>query len=191
MKARSFVKAQSIDAVLGLYERRAHEQYDEEISQLDHALQTAALAVDAGAPEELVVAALLHDVGHLIELDGGTEVSPGQTDDHHESQGAKYLSGLFPTEVTFPIALHVRAKRYLCAVDAAYYAGLSAGSKLSLELQGGAFEQGELSAFEQLTGAKAAVALRRWDDRGKVDGLDVAPIEAYRGTLTRLGARRV
>jgi predicted HD phosphohydrolase len=82
----------------------------------------------------------------------------------------------------------VRAKRYLCAVDAAYYGGLSAGSKHSLELQGGAFEQGELSAFEQLTGAEAAVALRRWDDLGKVDGIDVAPMEDYRGTLARLSA---
>lgn len=188
MKAQSFTKAQSVGEILGLYDRHAHEHYDEQISQLDHALQTAALAVDSGASDDLVVAALLHDVGHLLDLDRNATKSPGRTDDHHESQGAKYLSGLFPTDVTFPIALHVRAKRYLCAVDAAYYAGLSAGSKQSLELQGGAFEQGELSAFEQLAGAEAAVALRRWDDLGKVEGLDVARIEDHRETLERLSA---
>jgi phosphonate degradation associated HDIG domain protein len=181
------VKAQSVTEILALYDRHADEHYDEEISQLDHALQTAALAVADGASDELVVAALLHDVGHLLTLDGAP-IDPAHTDDHHESQGAKYLSGLFPTEVTFPIALHVRAKRYLCAVDAAYYAGLSSGSKNSLELQGGAFEQGELNAFEQLAGAEGAVALRRWDDLGKVDGLGVAPIEEYRERLERVAA---
>ena len=188
MTAQSSGKAQSVDEILGLYERHAHEHYDEQISQLDHTLQTAAFSVDEGADEPLVVAALLHDVGHLLELDTGS-ASPGRSDDHHESRGAKYLSGLFPTGVTFPIALHVRAKRYLCAVGhASYYAGLSAGSKNSLELQGGAFEQEVSRAFEQLAGAEAAVALRRWDDLGKVDGLEVAPIEAYRETLTRLSA---
>ena len=92
---------------------------------------------------------------------------------------------MFPVAVTIPIALHVRAKRFLCAVDGHYHAKLSAGSERSLQLQGGAFEPAERDAFEQLTGSSDAVQLRRWDDSGKVEGLAVAPLATYRSMLVR------
>ncbi len=177
--------ASSIDEVIALYATWGSERYDEEVTQLEHALQTAALAVDAGASDTLVAAALLHDVGHLLEMQAGAD-GPVDDDLHHESRGAKYLSGVFPIAVTIPIALHVRAKRYLCAVDGDYYAGLSAGSERSLQRQGGAFEPAELDAFEQLTGSSDAVQLRRWDDGGKVEGLEVAPLAGYRSMLVRV-----
>jgi [1-hydroxy-2-(trimethylamino)ethyl]phosphonate dioxygenase len=179
------MNASSIEEVVALYATWGSERYDEEVTQLEHALQTAALAVDAGASDALVVAALLHDVGHLLELQAGAD-GPVGDDLHHESRGAKYLSGVFPIAVTIPIALHVRAKRYLCAVDAGYYGGLSAGSERSLQLQGGAFEPAEIAAFEQLTGSSDAVQLRRWDDGAKVDGLAVEPLEEYRPALVRV-----
>jgi phosphonate degradation associated HDIG domain protein len=177
------VRAQSIDEVLALYERWGTDLYDEALSQLDHALQTAALAVSAGAPDELVVASLLHDVGHLLDL---AEVGPGQQrarDLHHETVGAAYLADLFPRAVTAPIALHVRAKRYLCAADPSYHQALSPGSQRSLALQGGPMSAREADAFEQLDGADEAVRLRRWDDEGKVDGLAVPALGAYRARL--------
>lgn len=177
--------ATSLDAVVALYERYGDERYDEEVSQREHAEQTAALAVDAGASDALVVAALLHDVGHLLELETGP-TGPIEDDLHHESRGAKYLSGIFGPGVTTPIALHVRAKRYLCAVDDGYRAGLSAGSERSLRLQGGALGPGEVAAFEHLAGAGDAVQLRRWDDLGKVEGLEVASLSDHRETLERL-----
>src|SRR4051794_7542063 len=110
----------SVDAIDALYERWGREHYDEELSQVDHALQTAALAGAAGATDELVVAALLHDVGHLLALAAGPEADNG-TDLLHEAIGARSLARLYPPAVTGPVALHVRAKRYRCTTDPGYH----------------------------------------------------------------------
>lgn len=179
-------RAVSVAEVLDLYENWGSEHYDEQLSQLEHALQTAALAVDAGASDELVAAALLHDVGHLLELEAHGRPDAVTEDDHHEATGASYLADLFGPDVTAPIALHVRAKRYLCAADRSYGPSLSAGSAASLARQGGPFTDDEAAAFLRNAGAEAAVALRRWDDGGKVLGLEVAPLAAYAGLLDRL-----
>jgi phosphonate degradation associated HDIG domain protein len=186
----------SIDRVLDLYRTWGLDHYDEEISQLDHALQTAALARHAGASDELVVASLLHDVGHLLDLERSADGEahprqaprrqPDDADLAHEATGARYLAPLFPPSVTAPIALHVRAKRYRCAVDRAYADGLSAGSTRSLVQQGGPMTPDEAAAFERLPGFGDAVALRGWDDGGKVDGLEVPPLDDYRALLERV-----
>ncbi|MCU1452868.1 MAG: metal-dependent phosphohydrolase [Acidimicrobiales bacterium] len=179
--------AQSLDAVLALYERWGVDPYDEDLSQLDHALQTAALASAAGADDALVAAALLHDVGHLLDLEARGPVGrlPG-TDLGHEATGARYLSRLFAPAVTGPIALHVRAKRYRCAVDGDYHARLSDGSRRSLQLQGGPLAEPEVVAFAANPRFQASVDLRAWDDEGKVDGLGAAPLDHYRPLLARL-----
>jgi phosphonate degradation associated HDIG domain protein len=176
-------QAASVDEVLRLFDEWGQDRYDEAISQLDHALQTAALARRDGAGDELVAAALLHDVGHLLHLRSGGTVEDGTS---HERRGARYLAGLFPRAVTGPIALHVQAKRYRCAVDPGYHASLSEGSTRSLERQGGPFASDEVAAFERRLGAKDAVRLREWDDAGKVEGLDVDPLDAYRELLERV-----
>lgn len=183
------MSAASIDEVVALYERWATDKYDEEITQLEHAEQTAALAVADGSSEELIAAALLHDVGHLLELqqiEDAPRAFQTRTDLHHEAIGARYLAGLFPPSVTAPIALHVRAKRYRCAVDPAYADGLSSGSAASLVVQGGPLTADEVAAFEQLPGHADAVVLRGWDDGGKIDGIEVPPFESYRPLLERL-----
>ena len=182
--------ATSLEQVLALYRRWGGDHYDEDLSQTEHALQTAALAVAAGASDELVAAALLHDVGHLLELaarDGAGELPAEDLD--HEAVGARYLSALFAPAVTAPIALHVRAKRYRCAVEPDYLATLSEGSTRSLELQGGPADAAEVASFESNPAFTDAVALREWDDGGKVDGLVVEPIEHYRPLLQRLTER--
>jgi phosphonate degradation associated HDIG domain protein len=166
----------TVDEVLELYRRWGQDPYDEELAQLDHALQTAALARQAGASDALVAAALLHDVGHLLVLAGG-DLAP------HERTGPAFLEPLFPGSVTDPIALHVEAKRYLCAVDAAYAGQLSAGSTRSLERQGGPMTPAEAAAFERRPGWADAVALRRWDDGGKVDDAAVAGLDSYEPLL--------
>lgn len=181
--------ARSVADVLALYDRWGSHRYDEELSQCDHALQTAALAADVDGSEPLVVAALLHDVGHLLDLDERGGGGPPTADLSHEARGARYLARLFPPSVTGPIALHVSAKRYRCAVDPHYRAELSAGSKRSLELQGGPMGDAEVSQFRRLAGFEAAVRLRRWDDQGKVDGLDVPPMASYRDMLERVAAK--
>ena len=182
--------AVTVDDVLALYERYGAQRYDEEISQLAHAEQTAALAVDAGAGDAVVAAALLHDVGHLLELAERDGPRDRTTDHRHEAVGSSWLAALFPPAVTGPVALHVRAKRYLCAVEPSYLHELSAGSVASLERQGGALSGDEVAAFEGNAGWEGAVALRRWDDRAKVIDFDVPSIASYRSLLESLTARR-
>ena len=177
-------RAGTLDEVLALYERWGTKRYDEEVTQLEHALQTAALAEADGAPDALVAAALLHDVGHLLELAAGRFRT--ELDRRHEDTGADWLADLLPTSVTDPIRLHVLAKRYLCTVDAGYAATLSPGSTASLARQGGVLDEEGAAAFAARPGAAEAVALRRWDDRGKVVDLEVGDLAGHRPRLDRL-----
>ncbi len=178
--------AATVDEVLHLYREWGAQLYDEEIRQLDHALQTAALAQAAGAAGALVAAALLHDVGHLLAMADRSGPRDRSTDLRHEARGSSYLTTLFPPSVTAPIALHVRAKRYLVTVDDAYASALSPGSTASLAKQGGPLDASEAQAFEGNPGWEDAVALRRWDDQGKVDGLAVPDLASYRALLESL-----
>jgi len=177
----------SIDSILELFHGWGTDHYDEDITQLDHALQCAAHARSSGETDALIAAALLHDIGHLIDLDaGGTVEQP--ISQRHEDVGAAALSALFPATVTAPIALHVRAKRYLAATEPGYIAGLSAGSRASLGRQGGPMSAEERASFESNPGFADACALRRWDDLGKVEGLVVEPLDSYVQLLNRLAA---
>lgn len=175
----------SIDEIVWLFDTHGDDQYDEELSQRDHALQTAALAVAAGADDALVAAALLHDVGHLLDLAaGGTAAAPRVA--RHEQAGADALSSLFGEAVTAPIALHVAAKRYLTAVEPDLVGRLSAGSRVSLVRQGGPMTAEEAARFATAPWFAESCALRRWDDDGKVDGLVVAPLADHLPLLGRL-----
>jgi len=179
--------AASVDEVLDLLGTWGTERYDEEVTQLEHALQTAAHARQEQADDALVGAALLHDVGHLLVLRaGGTADGAVDADLVHEGRGARWLAPLFPAAVTGPIALHVAAKRYRCAVDPTYAAGLSAGSVRSLARQGGPMTAEEQERFERNPAHLDAVRLRGWDDGGKVPDLDVGGLEDYRPLLERL-----
>jgi gamma-butyrobetaine dioxygenase len=182
----SGAQAGSLDEVIALYERWGTARYDEEVRQLEHALQTAALARAAGAADALVAAALLHDVGHLLDLADGEGHRDRTTDLRHEARGATWLASLFGPAVTGPIALHVRAKRYRVAVDPTYAAALSPGSTASLVRQGGPMDADEVAAFEGNPGWADAVALRGWDDQAKVDDLVVPDLASHRPLLEAL-----
>jgi phosphonate degradation associated HDIG domain protein len=176
-----------VDDVVALFERWGRQHYDDRVSQLDHAVQCAALARRDGADDSLVAAALLHDLGHLLELDAADgEMGDLAVDRHHDARAARALARLFPPAVTAPIALHVEAKRYLCAVDEGYADTLSDGSVRSLATQGGPMSADEVARFEALPRWADAVALRRWDDLGKVEELTVAPFEDYLPLLRSL-----
>ena len=156
-----------------LFARHGAEQYSgEPVTQLEHALQTAHLAEQSDAGDELVTACLLHDLGHLLCVNDDRS-APGTTpsllgiDDTHQYFALPFLRGLFADAVLDAIKLHVDAKRYLCQVDAGYYAQLSADSKRSLALQGGVFDGAGAAAFIAQPGARDAVRLRQWDDRAK------------------------
>ena len=145
-----------------LFEKRGTESYlGEKVTMAEHMLQAAYFAGQDGATEKLIVAALLHDVGHFIGDFGDDFIEMG-VDNLHEDAGGKVLSPFFPAEVTEPIRLHVAAKKYLCATDSSYYARLSEASKRTLELQGGAMNEKESREFESHPHFQAAVKLRRW-----------------------------
>ena len=169
-----------VDQIVALYLSRGETAYSpDRVSHLEHSLQAAAQAVAAGAPDSLVVAALLHDVGHLLEMSGGP-AGP------HERTAPAFLAPLFPASVAAPIALHVAAKRYLCAVEHGYHAALSAGSQRSLRRQGGPLGAGDVAAFEAKPGWADAVSLRRWDDGAKVVGASVPGLAGYEPLLRSL-----
>ena len=157
----------SLDEIERLYAARGGLNYGESVTQTEHAVQCAALAEAEGASPSLIVAALLHDVGHLFEAD--QDVAAFEVDDRHEIAGVQALKGLFGEAVRKPIALHVAAKRYLCFRDPAYLQALSPASRASLKLQGGPFDAAGAEAFERQAYWKDALALRRYDDMGKRD----------------------
>ena len=131
-----------------------------------HMRQAGALAQAAGAPDSLVAAALLHDVGHVLASRGAPSLDD-TADARHGDKGADWLSQWFGPRVTEPVRLHVAAKRYLCAAEPGYLAGLSAESVRTLALQGGPMSEEEVIAFRNREYAMDAVAVRRWDDEAK------------------------
>ena len=162
-----------------LFAERGGEQYaGESVTQLEHVLQCALLAETAGAGDELVTAALLHDLGHLLHDLGETPSLQG-VDDVHQYRALPFLRGLFGDAVILPIKLHVDAKRYLCATRTGYFAALSDDSKRSLGLQGGVFNEGQAEAFIAQRGAAEAVRLRIWDDQAKAAGLATPPFAHF------------
>ena len=172
------------ERIVAVFDTFGHGRYDEAVSQAEHAAQAAALASDAGASDALVVAALLHDLGHL--LGGAPDAAVRDRDLHHEDVGARFLARWFPPEVTEPIRFHVEAKRYLCATDPVYVTSLSPASVRSLELQGGPMGAADVAAFARSRFAEEATRLRRWDDLAKDPDRVVAPVASYLETMVAL-----
>lgn len=160
---------------------------DEAVSQLAHALQCAVLAERANAPDSLVAAALLHDIGHLVGKGDEGEAGRG-VDRRHEAVAAGYLSRLFPDSVIAPIRLHVAAKQYLCHAEPIYFERLSPASVTSLRVQGGPHDADAAASFIARPYAADAVRLRRWDDEAKDPDARTPELASYRGLLERLAA---
>jgi phosphonate degradation associated HDIG domain protein len=175
-----------IAEIVNLFETRGHAAYfGEPVSQLEHALQAAHVAEADRASPALIVAALLHDVGHLLHSEA-EDVAERGVDTHHESAGKAWLARRFGPEVWQPVALHVAAKRYLCSVDGAYLNQLSAASLLSLELQGGRFTESQVRAFEANPFFADAIRMRRFDDQAKKPFWDVPRLKHYFAKLERV-----
>jgi phosphonate degradation associated HDIG domain protein len=183
MSTQNTTAERVIDFILDLFAQQGATEYmGEAVTMSQHMEQTAACAVADGAPDSLVIAALLHDIGHFIGEHPIDALENG-IDNDHENVGADYLQTHFPSSVSEPVRLHVAAKRYLCATDPAYRERLSNASINSLNVQGGPMSTVEIQAFEANPHHRAAVKLRTYDDDGKVAGLTIRPVTSYRETL--------
>ncbi len=176
----------SINFIFSLLEQCGFNSYDgEPITQLDHALQCAFLALHNNAKSYQVIAALLHDIGHLLpsrELDMQSVLGVV----NHGERGSIVLRELgFPESVTEPVRLHVSAKQYLCSVESEYFESLSEASKQTLQLQGGIFSPEECITFKKEPFWEEAVQLRRWDELAKDTNIsaNIHPLEYYRSLL--------
>lgn len=158
---------------------------NQRLSNAEHMLQTAAAARAANTDDVLIAACLLHDIGHWLHPEP-VDALKRSKDDCHEDIGAQYLAPHFADPVIRPVALHVAAKRYLCATEPDYFQKLSPASVRTLEHQGGPMDAAEVADFQAITDHQNAIAIRRWDEYGKVPGLDVPSFDAYRPMLREL-----
>ncbi|TDQ77701.1 phosphonate degradation associated HDIG domain protein [Dongia mobilis] len=170
------------------FDKRGLESYGEGVSQLEHALQCAYCAERDGATPALIVATLLHDIGHMLH-DLPEDIADHGVDTQHESLGSAWLSQYFGPEVSEPVRLHVPAKRYLATREKGYYDLLSEASLLSLKLQGGLMSEDEMKAFEHEPYHRDGIQLRRWDDEGKIPGWEVPDLGHFEKFIEACAAR--
>ncbi|SMX44213.1 (R)-1-hydroxy-2-trimethylaminoethylphosphonate oxygenase [Octadecabacter ascidiaceicola] len=150
-----------------IFERRGGEEYlGEPVTMAQHMLQGATFAEQQGLREEIIVAALLHDIGHFTSEFG--TYSPDDTEDkYHEEAGAEVLADFFPSLITDCVRYHVAAKRYLCATRPSYFDRLSAASIHSLNLQGGPMSDAEVASIEANPNLPEIIQVRYLDEAGK------------------------
>jgi [1-hydroxy-2-(trimethylamino)ethyl]phosphonate dioxygenase len=179
--------SETIVAFLGdIFERRGGEEYlGESVTMAEHMLQGAHLAEQQGEEEIIVVAALLHDIGHFTSEFGSFSMDDTH-DKHYEEAGAQALERFFPSLVIDCVRHHVAAKRYICATDATYFARLSAASVHSLKLQGGPMDAAEIAEFEKNPNLKQIVRVRHLDDAGKIVGMTTPGFAHYAPMLQRV-----
>jgi phosphonate degradation associated HDIG domain protein len=157
-----------VERIRATFAARGDEKYaDEGVTQLQHALQCAELARQEAAGSQLIVAALLHDIGHILGEADLPHSCNQNLDDHHEERGYAFLQQHFGDAVADPVRLHVAAKRFLCTVDPSYAEKLSPTSYKSFLDQGGLMTPEEVEDFRREPHFEAAVRLRKWDDTGK------------------------
>ncbi|SEW37944.1 phosphonate degradation operons associated HDIG domain protein [Aliiroseovarius sediminilitoris] len=182
--------ANIVDFIGGIFDRRGGEEYlGEPVTMAEHMLQGATIAEQSGQPEEIIVGALLHDIGHFTS-EFGTYSMDDTEDRHHEDAGAEVLERFFPSVITDCVRYHVAAKRYLCATKPAYFDRLSEASVHSLMLQGGPMSDEEIAAFEKNPNLKQIIAVRYLDDAGKRDDMETPDFWHFAPMVQRMVDRR-
>jgi len=178
---------QIADEIFEMYRSYGGEEYaGEKVSQLEHMVQAAQLAEEQGYDEEVILAAFLHDIGHISEAATGENEMDGFGIKDHEAIGAEFLREKgFSKKIARLVESHVEAKRYLTVRDPAYYAQLSDASKRTLEYQGGPMTEEEASAFEQYPLFDLIVKMRLWDEQAKMENKPLPDLERYREMMYR------
>ena len=179
MLSNELTKENIIPFIKDIFDRRGSEEYlGENVTIAEHMLQAATLAEKKGYSETIIVAALLHDIGHFTSEFGSFEMND-KIDRFHEDAGAKILEKFFPTLVTDCVKFHVAAKRYLCATDASYYNKLSNASIHSLKLQGGLMSDEEVSKFQKNKNLNDIIKVRYLDDEGKIQNMETPDFDYF------------
>ncbi len=176
-------KATQIAAeIMNFYEQHGGEEYaGEKLTQLEHMVQAAQLAEEQGYDDEVILAAFLHDVGHICEAGHGDNEMDGFGIKDHEEIGAAFLKDKgFSKRIVRLVQSHVEAKRYLTLKNPSYYKQLSEASKKTLEYQGGRMEEHEAAAFEQYPLFDLIIKMRKWDEQAKIEHKPVPDLSRYR-----------
>lgn len=176
---------QITDEIMSLYEGYGGAEYaGEKVSQLEHMVQAAQLAEEQGYDEEVILAAFLHDIGHISEAAKGDNEMDGFGIIDHEALGAEFLLEKgFSKRIVRLVESHVEAKRYLTVKDPAYYAQLSEASKRTLDYQGGPMTEEEAAAFEQYPLFDLIIQMRKWDEQAKIENKPLPDLEHYRAMM--------
>lgn len=174
-----------VDFICDIFKRRGREEYlGEAVTMEQHMLQAAYFAEQDGQPEVVVVAALLHDIGHFTSEFGA--YSPDDTKDkYHEIAGAEILEEFFPGLVSDCARYHVAAKRYLCATQPEYFDRLSAASVHTLELQGGPMSPEEVETFKSHPNLEQIIKVRHFDEAGKIADFKTPSLDHYMPMMRR------
>ena len=177
--------------IADIFDRRGGEEYlGEPVTMAQHMLQGATIAEQNGMPEEIIVGALLHDIGHFTS-EFGTYHPDDTKDRHHEDAGAEVLERFFPSVITDCCRYHVAAKRYLCATKPEYFNRLSAASVHTLELQGGPMSAEEAAAFEANPNLKEIIQVRYLDEAGKRAGMETPGFDHFAPMVQRMADRHL
>jgi 2-amino-1-hydroxyethylphosphonate dioxygenase (glycine-forming) len=180
--------------IMDLYAGYGGAEYaGEKVSQLEHMAQAAQLAEEQGYDEEVILAAFLHDIGHIAVAangDGPMSASRGEMDGFgivdHEELGADFLREKgFSKKICRLVESHVEAKRYLTIKDPSYYAQLSDASKKTLEFQGGPMTEDEAAAFEQYPLFPLIIQMRKWDEQAKIEHKPLPDLQHFRQMILR------
>lgn len=176
-----------VDLIITLYEKYGNADYiGEPVSQLEHMCQAAQLAEAEGYPEEVILAAFFHDLGHLCEHFMPVAYMGGYGVIDHEKLGADFLRQKgFSERLCKLVASHVEAKRYLTFKYPDYYTHLSEASRRTLEFQGGVMTQEEAIAFEADPDATLILTLRKWDEAAKLENIPLPKLEKYAAMMHR------
>ena len=174
-----------VEEVFELYQKHGSNEYaGEKISQLEHMVQAAQLAKEGGYDDEIVLAAFLHDIGHICAANYITEDMNGFGVMNHEKIGANFLRKRgFGERIARLVENHVSAKRYLTFKYPEYYEGLSDASKKTLEFQGGRMNYDEAMLFEQDELFEEFIAMRRWDELAKEENFPLQPLDHFKDLM--------
>lgn len=167
----------SLNKLKELYVLGNEQYYGDNLTKTQHMLQCATLAKKNEENDEIILACLLHDVGHFLEeddMDGYGVKDNGKI-------GAKYLKELgFNKNICKLVEKHTDAKRYLVTKKLNnYYDKLSEVSKKTFEYQGGKMSSEELKKMDRNNRLMDIIKVRQYGDRAKNPNKGPYKIETF------------